>query len=80
MAIRYVDWRNDDSFPYKNEVQTVWEGMEFYEEGDDFLVYRNDKNGKYAVYYKLYNGGELIALIEDFGTLMSMSWDGSDGF
>ena len=80
MAITYIDWRNDKDFKHKNDIQCVWEGCEFYEEGDDFLVYHNEDNGKYAVYYKLHGDGVLVSLVEDFSNLMSMSWDSTDNF
>ena len=75
MAINYIDWRNDKTFPYRDEIDCVLSGFDFYEEDDDFVVYQNDENGMYAVYYKLANDGELISLARCFDELFCLTWN-----
>ena len=79
MAITYIDWRKDKNFKYKREIEDELAGIEFNEDGDDFIVYYNDENGKYAVYYKLAEGGRICSLAEHFD-LYSRIIDTDDGF
>ena len=77
--ISYIDWRSNE-FPYKGTVQDIYEVMMFDDPDDDFIVFKNAENGKYAVYYELHNGGQLISLVEDFMNLMCLSLHANDGF
>lgn len=85
MAIKQV-CRNDSNFHNWEAIDLVRRGTDFFEDGDDFLVYHNDENNMYAVYYKLWNNGELIALIDhqgdecDFNCMHSHSWTPDDAF
>lgn len=83
MAITLVT-RNDEHFGNWDAIDNAKAGMTFYEKDDDFLVYYNSKTATYAVYYKLWNDGELIGLItrypdaNDFEAVMGMSWSTCD--
>ena len=69
MAITYVDWRNPyNRVPYSSDIRDESNCTEFYEEGEEFLTFYNEDNGKYAVYYKLAHGGALCSLVEHFDT------------
>ena len=79
MAIKYIDWRTDRWFHYKQDLQNEIDGIEFNEEVDDFVVFFNDENHKNAVYYKLAHGGCACCLAEHFD-LWSRIVDTDDGF
>lgn len=67
MAIKYVDWRKPDNrVPYASDIRDEVDATWFNEEGDTFVTFLNEENGKYAVYYKLAHGGMLCSLAEHF--------------
>lgn len=79
MAITYVDWRNPyNRVPYSGDIRDESEGVSFFEDGDEFVTFRNEENGKYAVYYKLAHGGALCSLVEHFD-MYSRLVDTDDG-
>ena len=87
MAIRKVNWFRSTSkgrsfnrdVPHSCEILQSWECVSFFEKGDDFLVFHNEDNDQYAVYWKLYNGGELRCLNQHFDNLQALR-DTDDGF
>ena len=66
MAFMYIDWHNDRTIPYWNDICDEWDATYFLEKGDDFIVYHNTDNDEYAVYYKIANGGRLCGLVQHF--------------
>ena len=78
MALKLLDWHSDKTIPYRSDIQDEYDSIEFFEDGDDFLVYLNEDNGKYAVYYKLAHGGIVCSLIEHFD-MYSRLVDTNDG-
>lgn len=76
MAIELVDILNDDKIwsEWKCAISDQNQDFEFTIRGDEFIVYRNTDNGEHAVYYKLWNGGELVCRIQNFENMMCMTW------
>lgn len=78
MAFVYIDWHKNETIPYWNDIYDEWSCTEFFEEGDDYLVFHNTDNNEYAVYLKLGNNGGLCSLVQHFD-LFSRLVDNDDG-
>lgn len=81
MAIRNVPITEENSkrIPNFDAIREAGETLSDNGLADALLIYRNDTNGLYAVYYNELNCGQVISLAQHFESVMGLI-DTEDGF
>ena len=81
MAIRPIPTtlNNKNNIPHIDALQRAQNALNNAGLVDELLVYRNDTNNEYAVYYNELNNGHLISLIQHLDAFMNLV-ETNDGF